>query len=74
MLNKLAFVPFDLAEPHISNGRLIPILEPWWPVFQGFHLYYASRRQVPHALKCIIDALRYQGSFITYDDAHSEYF
>jgi len=55
----LAYVPFDLMKPHIDSGRLIPVLEDWWPQFPGYHLYYASRRQISPALALVIEALRY---------------
>ncbi|CAN0624997.1 putative transcriptional regulator [Burkholderia multivorans] len=56
----LAFVPADLAEPHIAAGRLVPVLDDWCPTFPGQHLYYPSRRQSSRALALIIDALRYR--------------
>ncbi|AQW31727.1 LysR family transcriptional regulator (plasmid) [Ralstonia syzygii subsp. celebesensis] len=55
----LAYVPLDLLEPHIAAGRLVPVLHDWWPQFPGYHLYYASRRQVSPALALVIEALRY---------------
>ncbi len=55
----LAYVPLDLLEPHIAAGRLVPVLRDWWPQFPGYHLYYASRRQVSPALALVIEALRY---------------
>lgn len=54
----LAYVPHDLMQPHIEQGRLIPVLEDWWPEFPGYHLYYANRRQVSPALALVIEALR----------------
>jgi DNA-binding transcriptional LysR family regulator len=56
----LAYVPLDLMEPHIEAGRLVPVLQPWWPVFPGYHLYYANRRQISPALALVIEALRYR--------------
>lgn len=54
-----AYVPFDLVQAHIAEGRLVPVLEDWWPSFPGYHLYYANRRQIAPALALVIDALRY---------------
>lgn len=54
-----AYIPLDLAQPHINSGQLIPVLDAWWPLFPGYHLYYASRRQMAPALSHIINALRY---------------
>lgn len=56
----LAYVPYDLVKPHIEAGRLAPVLEDWWPVFPGYHLYYANRRQLSPALALVIEALRYR--------------
>lgn len=54
----MAYIPLSLAEPYISEGKLMPVLEDWWPLFPGYHLYYASRRQLAPALSHIIDVLR----------------
>jgi DNA-binding transcriptional LysR family regulator len=55
----LAYVPEELAQPHITRGRLRKVLEPWWPTFPGHHAYYPSR-QSSAALPIIINALRYR--------------
>jgi DNA-binding transcriptional LysR family regulator len=57
----LAYVPLDLAEPHFATGRLLPVLQDWWPRIPGFHLYYANRRQVAPAFALVVEALRYRG-------------
>jgi DNA-binding transcriptional LysR family regulator len=57
-----AYVPFDLVKPHIDAGRLVAVLQDWWPRFPGYHLYYASRRQIAPALALVIDVLRHRGS------------
>jgi len=54
----MAYVPLDLARAHIEHGRLVPVLENWWPAFPGYHLYSADRRQISPALALVIDALR----------------
>jgi DNA-binding transcriptional LysR family regulator len=56
--NGLAYVPFDLVQPHIEQGLLLPVLQDWWCTFPGYHLYYASRKQLSPALRLVIDALR----------------
>jgi len=55
-----AYVPLALAQQHIETGRLVPVLQAWWPLFPGYHLYYASRRQMMPALTEVINALRYR--------------
>lgn len=57
----LAYLPFDIVQPHIEAGQLVPVLEDWWPQYPGYHLYYAGRRQIAPALALVIDALRYRG-------------
>jgi DNA-binding transcriptional LysR family regulator len=54
----IGYVPATLAQPHIDRGRLIPVLEDWWPTFPGYHLYYPSRRQSSRAFTLVVDALR----------------
>ncbi|MBM2767810.1 LysR family transcriptional regulator [Burkholderia anthina] len=55
----LAYVPAELAAPHVDAGRLVGVLDDWCPTFPGHHLYYASRRQSSRALALIVDALRH---------------
>lgn len=54
----LAFVPEDLAQPHVSAGRLRWVLGDWFPTFSGLHIFYPSRREYSRALSVVVDALR----------------
>jgi DNA-binding transcriptional LysR family regulator len=56
----LAYVPEDLAQPHVTAGRLKRVLEDWCPPFPGYHLYYPSRRHSSPAFSLLVDALRYR--------------
>jgi len=56
----LAYVPEDLAQPHLAKGRLIRVLEDWCPPYSGYHLYYPSRRQPSAAFALLVDALRHR--------------
>ncbi len=56
----LGYVPDMLAERDIAEGRLIPVLEDWSPPFEGYSLYYPSRRQHSAAFSAFVDALRYR--------------
>jgi DNA-binding transcriptional LysR family regulator len=58
----LAYVPEDLALPHINARRLERVLEDWCPPYPGYHLYYASRRQMSAAFTLVVEALRYHKS------------
>ena len=54
----LAFVPEDLAQPHVAAGRLVWVLPDWFPTFPGLHIFYPSRREYSKALSVVVDALR----------------
>jgi DNA-binding transcriptional LysR family regulator len=58
----LAYVPEELAQPHVAQGRLKRVLEDWCPPFSGYHLYYPSRRQISPAFAVVVEALRYRRS------------
>ena len=38
----LAYVPEDVAQPHLAQGRLKRALDDWCPPFPGYHLYYRA--------------------------------
>jgi len=53
------YVLQEFAAPMIATGRLVPLLEPWIPPpYEGFFLYYPSRRQRLASLRALIDFLR----------------
>ncbi|HEX9474147.1 MAG TPA: LysR substrate-binding domain-containing protein, partial [Steroidobacteraceae bacterium] len=56
----LAYLPEDLVQEHIKQGRLVRVLADWCPPFAGYHLYYPSRRQASPAFALLVDALRYR--------------
>jgi DNA-binding transcriptional LysR family regulator len=58
----LAYVPEDVARPHLTKGRLKRVLADWCPPYSGYHLYYPSRRQATPAFNLLVDALRYRGT------------
>ena len=57
----LAYVPEDLAQPHLAKGRLQRVLEDWCPPYSGYHIYYPSRRQSTPAFALLVETLRYRG-------------
>jgi DNA-binding transcriptional LysR family regulator len=57
----VAYVPEDIVERQIAAGSLVRVLDEWSPFFDGYFLYYPSRRQNLPAFKVIVDALRYRG-------------
>jgi DNA-binding transcriptional LysR family regulator len=57
----LAYMPEDLVQEHVAQGRLIRVLADWCEPFSGYHLYYPSRRQSSPAFTLLREALRYPG-------------
>ncbi len=58
----MAFLPEEEFAPHIEEGRLVRVLEDWCAPFEGYYLYYPSRRQPSPAFSLVVDALRSQES------------
>ena len=56
----LAFMPEELAAPHVAAGRLRWVLEDWFPTFPGLHIFYPSRREHSRALSVVVEALRHR--------------
>lgn len=56
----LAYVPTDLVLPYVESGRLLRVLSEWCPTFQGYHLYYPSRRNSSPAFSVFVEAFRHR--------------
>ena len=56
----VAFVTEDQAAADLAGGALVRVLEDWCEPFEGYHLYFPSRRQQSPALALLIEALRYR--------------
>lgn len=54
----LAYVPEDTILDALADGRLVRVLDAWCPAFEGYHLYYPSRRQHTIAFTLLMEALR----------------
>jgi DNA-binding transcriptional LysR family regulator len=54
----IAYLTDALVEPFLRSGQLVRVLEDWSPSFEGLFLYYPGRRQVPAALRALIDMIR----------------
>jgi DNA-binding transcriptional LysR family regulator len=54
----IAYLTEALAEPFLRSGQLVRVLEDWSPSFEGLFLYYPGHRQVPAALRALIDMIR----------------
>lgn len=56
----LAFVFEQGVEDDIREGRLVRVLDDWCAPFDGFYIYYPSRRQMRPALRAFVDFYRYK--------------
>src|SRR5882724_3975779 len=54
----IAYTIEALAEPFLRSGQLVRVLEDWSPTLEGLFLYYPGHRQVPGALRALIDMIR----------------
>ena len=56
----LAYVPEQMVQTLIAEGRLRRVLEDWCEPYSGYHLYYPSRREPLQAFALLVEALRYR--------------
>nr|WP_315054378.1 LysR family transcriptional regulator [uncultured Brevundimonas sp.] len=56
----IAYIPESIVAAHLESGALEQVLDDWSPMFDGYFLYYPSRRQNLLAFQIIVDALRYR--------------
>jgi DNA-binding transcriptional LysR family regulator len=56
----LAYIPEEIILPYVEQGRLIRTLQPWSPYWDGYYLYYPSRRQSSPAFALVVQALRHR--------------
>jgi len=54
----IAYVPEPLVLPLVERGELQIVLEDWASDGPGFYIYYPGRRQLPTALRLLIDHIR----------------
>jgi DNA-binding transcriptional LysR family regulator len=57
----LAFLFEDYVREALAAGKLIRVLEDWCPPFDGFFVYYPSRRQMRPALRAFVDFFKMTG-------------
>ncbi|TBB14984.1 LysR family transcriptional regulator (plasmid) [Rhizobium ruizarguesonis] len=56
----LAYVPEDVALPQIEKKRLVRVLQDFSPKWDGYYIYYPSRRQASPAFVALVEALRHR--------------
>lgn len=47
-----------ILRPYLASGALKVVLGDWASMGEGFHAYYSGRRQVPTALRLLMDLIR----------------
>jgi DNA-binding transcriptional LysR family regulator len=57
----IAYTLEALAAPFLRSGQVVQVLESWSPAFEGLFLFYPGHRQVPAALRALIDMIRAAG-------------
>ncbi len=56
----IAFLVDDHAASSLADGSLVRVLEDWCEPFDGYYLYYPSRRQPSPAFTLLLEALRWR--------------
>jgi len=56
----IAYVPESIIQTQLASGALEQVLDDWSPLFDGYFLYYPSRRQNLLAFQILVDALRHR--------------
>lgn len=54
----IAYTLKTSADLFLRSGHLVQVLEEWCPAFDGLYLYYPGKRQIPPALRALIDMLK----------------
>lgn len=57
----IAFLIEDRAATLLADGALVRVLEDWCEPFDGYYLYYPSRRQPSQAFSLLLESLRFRG-------------
>jgi len=56
----LSYIPLEIAKPYVEDGRLQHVLREFSPPWDGYYLYYPSRRQSSPAFAALLEALRHR--------------
>lgn len=54
----LAYLPEPSVTSLVGGGELQIVLPDWAPFGPGFHIYYSGRRQLPTALRLLVELIR----------------
>ena len=54
----IAYTLESVTDFLVRAGHLVRVLEDWSPSLEGFYLYYPGNRQIPAALRALIDMIK----------------
>ncbi|UZK67759.1 LysR family transcriptional regulator [Sphingomonas sp. M1-B02] len=54
----LAYLPEPSVASLVAGGELRTVLADWASIGPGFHIYYSGRRQLPTALRLLVELIR----------------
>jgi DNA-binding transcriptional LysR family regulator len=54
----IAYTSEATAQPFLRSAKLVRVLEDWSPSHEGYFIYYPGHRQVPLALRALIEMIR----------------
>lgn len=54
----LMYAPEPAMAPLVARGEAVRVLDDWASMGPGFHMYYASHRQLPMGLRLLINLIR----------------
>lgn len=57
----LAYLPLDLLQPELADGRMEAVLADDVLPLPAYYLYYPNRRHASAAFRLLVEALRYRG-------------
>ena len=65
----ISFGMEETFQPFIARGELVTLLDKWLPAFDGFYLYFPSRKNLAPKLRALIDHVRIGSAAISTDTA-----
>ncbi|MFB6349832.1 LysR family transcriptional regulator [Moraxella sp. ZJ142] len=54
----LIWIPADSIQAQLADGRLLTVLDDWAMIYQGYHLYYPSRRADSPIFQALVKSLK----------------
>ncbi|MFB6327222.1 LysR family transcriptional regulator [Pantoea deleyi] len=65
----ISFGMEETFQPYIARGELVTLLDAWLPAFDGFYLYFPSRKNLAPKMRALIDHVRISSAPVSADSA-----